>query len=113
METPILNQQAGGALARPFTTHSNELKQDLELRISPELYLKKLIVSGFERVYEIGKVFRNEGVDLSHNPEFSSLEFYMAYADYSDLIGMTEEMLRLLCIELYGSELALVPKFDI
>ena len=113
METPILNQQAGGALARPFITHSNELKQDLELRVSPELYLKKLIVSGFERVFEIGKVFRNEGIDLSHNPEFTSLEFYMAYADYKDLIEMTEDLLRNLSIELFGSEVATVPKFDI
>ena len=109
VETPILNGQAGGALARPFLTHLNDLKQDLELRIAPELYLKQLIVGGFERVYEIGKVFRNEGIDASHNPEFTSLEFYMAYADYRDLITLTEDLLKKLCIELYGSDHVLIP----
>ena len=113
VETPILSQQAGGALAQPFITHANDLKQDLELRIAPELFLKKLIIGGFERVYEIGKVFRNEGIDHSHNPEFTSLEFYMAFADYRDLILMTEDMLKSLCIEIYGSEYVLVPQFDI
>lgn len=113
VETPILNAQAGGALAKPFLTESNELKQNLELRVSPELFLKKLIVGGFERVYEIGKVFRNEGIDASHNPEFTSLEFYMAYADYRDLIHMTEDLLKQLCAELYGSEHVLLPVFDI
>jgi lysyl-tRNA synthetase class 2 len=113
VETPILNGQAGGALARPFLTHLNDLKQDLELRIAPELYLKQLIVGGFERVYEIGKVFRNEGIDASHNPEFTSLEFYMAYADYRDLITLTEDLLKKLCVELYGSDHVLIPQFDI
>jgi len=90
VETPILNAQAGGALARPFLTRSDALKQDLELRIAPELFLKQLIIGGFERVYEVGKVFRNEGIDSTHNPEFTSLEFYMAYADYQDLMELTE-----------------------
>lgn len=89
------------------------MKEDLELRIAPELFLKKLIIGGFERVYEIGKVFRNEGIDHSHNPEFTSLEFYMAYADYRDLILMTEDLLKSLCLEMYGSEHVLVPEFDI
>lgn len=77
-----MNAQAGGALAKPFLTHSDTLKQDYELRIAPELFLKQLIIGGFERVFEIGKVFRNEGIDSTHNPEFTSIEFYMAYADY-------------------------------
>lgn len=81
-------------MAKPFLTESNDLKQSLELRIAPELFLKKLIIGGFEKVYEIGKVFRNEGIDSSHNPEFTSLEFYWAYADYRDLITMTEDLLR-------------------
>ena len=109
VETPILNAQAGGALARPFTTSSNELKQDLELRIAPELFLKQLIIGGFEKVYEIGKVFRNEGIDHSHNPEFTSLEFYQAYSDYRDLMTFTENMLRDLAIEIYGSDYVMVP----
>ena len=89
VETPILNTQAGGALATPFKTESETLKMDFELRIAPELYLKQLIIGGFERVYEIGKVFRNEGLSNRHNPEFTSLEFYMAYADIQDLIKLT------------------------
>lgn len=109
VETPILNQQAGGALAKPFVTESETLKQRLELRIAPELYLKKLIIGGFERVYEIGKVFRNEGIDALHNPEFTSLEFYMAYSDYRDLISMTEDMLKQLSIEIFGSAHVLIP----
>ena len=89
------------------------MKQKLELRIAPELFLKKLIIGGFERVYELGKVFRNEGIDATHNPEFTSLEFYMAYADYRDLITMTEDFLSKLAIEIYGSEKVLIPQFDI
>lgn len=112
VETPILNAQAGGALAKPFETESQILSQKLELRIAPELFLKKLIIGGFERVYELGKVFRNEGLDATHNPEFTSLEFYMAYADYRDLITMTEDMLGKLCIELFGSDKVLIPQFD-
>lgn len=89
VETPILNSQAGGALATPFKTKSDVLKEDFELRIAPELYLKQLIIGGFDRVYELGKVFRNEGLSSAHNPEFTSLEFYMAYADCEDLMKLT------------------------
>ena len=113
VETPILNAQAGGALAKPFETESQILKQKLELRIAPELFLKKLIIGGFERVYELGKVFRNEGIDATHNPEFTSLEFYMAYADYRDLMTMTEDLLSKLAVELFGSTKVLIPQFDI
>lgn len=93
VETPILQPIYGGAAARPFITHHNQLKQDLYLRISFELYLKRLLVGGFERVYEIGKDFRNEGVDRTHSPEFTQLEFYMAYADYNDVMALTEQMI--------------------
>lgn len=92
VETPILQPIYGGAAARPFITHHNQLKQDLYLRISFELYLKRLLVGGLERVYEIGRDFRNEGVDRTHNPEFTMLEFYMAYADYQSVMDLTEEM---------------------
>lgn len=93
VETPILQPIYGGAAARPFTTHHNQLKQDLYLRISFELYLKRLLVGGFERVYEIGRDFRNEGVSFKHNPEFTQLEFYMAYADYKAVMQLTEQMI--------------------
>ena len=83
------------------------------MRISPELFLKQLIVSGFDRVFEIGKVFRNEGIDSSHNPEFSSLEFYMAYADYRDLIPLTEDLMRHICRGLYDAEHAIIPEFSL
>jgi lysyl-tRNA synthetase class 2 len=92
VETPVLQPIYGGAAARPFVTHHNQLKQDLFLRISFELYLKRLLVGGFERVYEIGRDFRNEGVDRTHNPEFTQLEFYMAYADYFKVMEFTEQM---------------------
>ncbi len=92
VETPILQPIYGGAAARPFITHHNQLKQDLYLRISFELYLKRLLVGGIERVYEIGRDFRNEGVDRTHNPEFTMLEFYWAYADYRQVMDLTEEM---------------------
>lgn len=94
VETPVLQPVYGGAAARPFTTHHNQLKQELYLRISFELYLKRLLVGGIERVYEIGRDFRNEGVDRTHNPEFTMLEFYMAYADYQRVMQFTEEMLQ-------------------
>ncbi|MCH7662420.1 MAG: lysine--tRNA ligase [Chloroflexi bacterium] len=94
VETPILQPIYGGAAAKPFITHHNQLKQDLYLRISFELYLKRLLVGGIEKVYEIGRDFRNEGVDRTHNPEFTQLEFYWAYADYEDGMRLTEEMLR-------------------
>src|SRR3989339_295276 len=96
VETPILQPLAGGATARPFVTHHNALDTDLFLRIAPELYLKRLIVGGFERVFEIARCFRNEGIDWSHNPEFTQVEFYQAYADYNDLMDTTEKFFLLL-----------------
>ena len=92
VETPVLIDQAGGAAARPFVTHHNALDRDLYLRIATELYLKRLIVGGFDRVYEIGRIFRNEGISCKHNPEFTMLESYEAYADYNDVMAMIEEM---------------------
>lgn len=92
VETPMMNAIAGGATARPFVTHHNELNMDLFMRVAPELYLKMLIVGGLERVYEMGRQFRNEGVDLTHNPEFTSCEFYWAYADVYDVMNLTEEL---------------------
>jgi lysyl-tRNA synthetase class 2 len=100
VETPMLQPIYGGAAARPFTTHHNQLHQDLFLRIAPELYLKRLIVGGFERVYEIGKAFRNEGVDRFHNPEFTIFESYQAYADYNDVMAMVEQLIAYLAQEL-------------
>jgi lysyl-tRNA synthetase, class II len=102
VETPMLQPIYGGAAARPFTTHHNQLHQDLYLRIAPELYLKRLIVGGFERVYEIGKAFRNEGVDRFHNPEFTIFECYQAYADYNDMMELTESMIVRIAQELTG-----------
>jgi len=99
VETPILQPIYGGAAARPFSTHHNQLHQDLYLRISFELYLKRLLVGGFDRVYEIGRDFRNEGVSFKHNPEFTQLEFYMAYADYEKIMCLTEQMLTYVCDE--------------
>lgn len=93
VETPMMNMIPGGAVARPFITYHNDLSMDLYLRIAPELYLKMLVIGGLDRVYEIGRQFRNEGIDLTHNPEFTTCEFYQAYADYEDLMDMTEEML--------------------
>ncbi len=104
VETPILQPLYGGAAARPFVTHHNQLKQDLYLRISFELYLKRLLVGGIERVYEIGRDFRNEGVDRTHNPEFTQLEFYMAYADYNQVMDLTEEMLAFTAEKVAGSK---------
>jgi lysyl-tRNA synthetase class 2 len=93
VETPMMNLIPGGAAAKPFATHLNELNLDLYLRIAPELYLKSLIIGGFERVFEVGKQFRNEGIDITHNPEFTTCEAYWAYADYEDMMRMTEELL--------------------
>jgi lysyl-tRNA synthetase class 2 len=103
VETPMMHPIAGGAVARPFTTHHNTLDIDLFLRIAPELYLKRLIVGGLERVYEINRNFRNEGISTQHNPEFTMLEFYQAYSDYRDLMDLTEELLPFLAREVNGS----------
>lgn len=103
VETPMLHVIPGGASARPFVTHHNALDVDMFLRIAPELYLKRLVVGGFERVYEINRNFRNEGLSTRHNPEFTMLEFYQAYADYKDLMDLTEDMLRKLANEVLGS----------
>ena len=103
VETPILQPIYGGAAARPFITHHHQLKQDLYLRISFELYLKRLLVGGIERVYEIGRDFRNEGVDRTHNPEFTQLEFYMAYADYHDVMELTEQMIAYTADQVLGT----------
>jgi lysyl-tRNA synthetase class 2 len=103
VETPILQPIYGGAAARPFETYHNQLKQKLYLRISDELYLKRLIVGGFERVYEIGRDFRNEGVSFKHNPEFTQIEFYMAYGDYQDVMALTEQMVAYAAQEALGT----------
>ena len=104
VETPILQDVAGGASAAPFVTHHNALDQDLYLRIATELHLKRLVVGGMERVYEIGRVFRNEGLSRQHNPEFTSIEFYQAYATASDLIKLTEELVHDLAQQVGGGE---------
>jgi lysyl-tRNA synthetase class 2 len=103
VETPMMQLIPGGAAARPFVTHHNALGLDLYLRIAPELYLKRLVVGGFERVFEINRNFRNEGVSTQHNPEFTMLEFYQAYADYHDLMNLTEELLRGMAHDLLDS----------
>lgn len=103
VETPMMQAIPGGAMARPFVTHHNALDMQLFLRIAPELYLKRLVVGGFERVYEINRNFRNEGLSTRHNPEFTMLEFYQAYADYHDLMDLTEDLLRRLVQQVLGS----------
>ena len=103
VETPMFHPIPGGANARPFTTHHNALDLDLYLRVAPELYLKRLTVAGFEKVFEIGRVFRNEGVSTRHNPEFTMLELYEAYADYEDIMQLVEELVEYLAVELTGS----------
>ncbi|WP_242863894.1 lysine--tRNA ligase [Clostridium tepidiprofundi] len=103
VETPILSPIAGGAAARPFVTHHNALDIDMYLRIATELYLKRLIVAGFDKVYEMGKNFRNEGIDIRHNPEFEAIELYQAYADYNDMMEITENMVAYVCEKVLGT----------
>ena len=107
VETPMLVSNAGGAAARPFETHYNALNEDVKLRISLELYLKRLIVGGLERVYEIGRVFRNEGVDTRHNPEFTLMELYQAYTDYEGMMELTENP----CSVIWQRRSAVLPRF--
>ncbi|MBQ9280245.1 MAG: lysine--tRNA ligase [Clostridia bacterium] len=117
VDTPILNTIAGGASARPFVTHHNTLDIDMYLRIAPELYLKRLIVGGFHKVYEMGRLFRNEGMDIKHNPEFTTFELYSAYEDYNDMMDITEELFSTLAkdvcgdtkIDYQGTEIDLTP----
>jgi lysyl-tRNA synthetase class 2 len=118
VETPVLLQQAGGASARPFETHHNALGQDMVLRIATELYLKKLVIGGLDRVYEVGRVFRNEGIDTSHNPEFTMLEAYEAYSDYDGMAALFETLLAECAeacgvseVEWRGVKISLQPPF--
>ncbi|MFC1906943.1 lysine--tRNA ligase [Chloroflexota bacterium] len=104
VETPVLQASPGGALARPFVTHHHALDEDFYLRIAPELYLKRLIVGGFDKVYELGRIFRNEGLSTKHNPEFTMLESYEAYADYNDVMEMVEEMVATICQQVLGTD---------
>ena len=104
VETPVLNTIPGGANARPFVTHHNTLDIDMYMRIATELYLKRLIVGGFEKVYEIGRLFRNEGMDATHNPEFTSIEMYQAYTDYYGMMDLIEEMYRTVALKVCGTD---------
>ena len=104
VETPVFQPEAGGATARPFITHHNTLDRDFFLRIALELHLKRLIIGGFDKVYELGRIFRNEGIDFKHNPEFTMLETYEAYADYQDVMEMVEEMISTVCLEVTGTQ---------
>lgn len=112
VETPMLVSNAGGAAARPFETHFNALDEDLKLRISLELFLKRLIVGGMERVYEIGRVFRNEGLDTRHNPEFTLMELYQAYTDYHGMMDLTENLYRYVAKEVTGSEILTYGEYE-
>ena len=102
VETPMMHPIAGGATARPFVTHHNALDMELFLRIAPELYLKRLLVGGFEKVFEINRSFRNEGISVKHNPEFTMMELYQAYADFNDMMDLTEDLISSLTMELHG-----------
>lgn len=113
VETPMLQTIMGGANARPFITHHNTLDMDLYLRIAPELFLKRLVVGGFDRVFEIGRNFRNEGIDKKHNPEFTALEAYQAYADYNDMAELIPDLIRFVCREVNGSEILNVNGVEI
>lgn len=113
METPMMQVIPGGATAKPFVTHHNALDMTLYLRIAPELYLKRLVVGGFERVFEINRNFRNEGLSTRHNPEFTMLEFYQAYADYHQLMDLTEDLLQGLSVSLLGDSLVLYQEYEI
>ena len=105
METPILESQPGGAEAQPFNTYHNSLDMPLTLRIATELHLKRLVVGGFERVYEIGRIFRNEGLSSRHNPEFTSIELYQAYADYNDMMSLTENLVAHIIQDIQGTSM--------
>lgn len=102
IDTPVLQVEAGGAEAKPFVTHHNALGIDLYLRIATELHLKRLIIGGFEMVYELGRIFRNEGISTKHNPEFTSLELYEAYRDYNDMMDLTEDLIKTVCLKVVG-----------
>ncbi len=104
IETPTLNTIPGGASARPFVTHHNTLDIDMYMRIATEIPLKRLIIGGMERVYEIGRIFRNEGMDPRHNPEFTTIELYQAYTDYNGMMDITEELINKSCMAVNGTE---------
>ena len=120
VDTPILHNTAGGAAARPFITHHNTLDMDMYMRIALELHLKRLIVGGFDKVYEMGRIFRNEGMSVKHNPEFTMIELYQAYADYNDIMNLTEDMIATVTkdvlgttkIEYQGQPVDLTPPWD-
>jgi lysyl-tRNA synthetase class 2 len=112
-DTPVLHHKAGGAMAKPFITHHNALDRDLYLRIATELHLKRLVIGGFDRVYEIGRIFRNEGISTKHNPEFTTLECYHAYADYNDVMEMVEQMISSIAQEVLGTTKIKCSEFEI
>src|SRR5208283_1469191 len=113
VETPMMQPIAGGAAAKPFKTHHNALDLDLSLRIAPELYLKRLVVGGMDRVYEINRNFRNEGISTQHNPEFTMLEFYQAYSNYEHLMDLTQELIAFVAQEVNGTAISHFNEHDI